>query len=105
LKPNVIKGFSSFLLFISGLCENIWCFSYLLEMINMLQDLNKHEFLTRKELASLFRVSYPTIHRWRQSGLISSYKFGKVVRFKYSEIVDLLSKAHLVNPKTEKNEA
>jgi excisionase family DNA binding protein len=105
LKPNVIEGFISFLLFISGLCENIWCFSYLLEMINMLHDLNKHKFLTRKELASLFRVSYPTIHRWRQSGLISSYKFGKVVRFKSSEIMNLLSKAHLVNPKTEKNEA
>jgi excisionase family DNA binding protein len=74
-------------------------------MINMLQDLNKHEFLTRKELSSLFRVSYPTIHRWQQSGLISSYKFGKIVRFKSSEIVDLLSKAHLVNPKTLENEA
>jgi excisionase family DNA binding protein len=81
------------------------CFYYLLEMINMLQDLNKHEFLTRKELSSLFRVSYPTIHRWQQSGLISSYKFGKIVRFKSSEIVDLLTKAHLVNPKNLENEA
>ena len=81
------------------------CFYYLLEMINMLQDLNKHEFLTRKELSSLFRVSYPTIHRWQQSGLISSYKFGKIVRFKSSEIMDLMSKAHLVNPKNLENEA
>ena len=56
-----------------------------------------NSLLTRKEVAQKMRVSYPTLKRWADSGLISSIKIGGTVRYKLSEIEQLL------NPKSKSN--
>jgi excisionase family DNA binding protein len=63
-----------------------------------------NEFLTRKEVSEKLRVSYPTLKRWRDNKLISCYKIGFIVRYKQSEIEQLLEECHISNSKTTKNE-
>ena len=66
-------------------------------------EVNK-EYLTRKEVAQMLRVSYPTLKRWRDKQLISCYKIGFIVRYKVSEIEQLLSESHFSKSNTQKNE-
>ncbi len=47
-------------------------------------------WITRKEVAELFGVSLVTIHNWTREGVIRAYKIGTRVRFKKSEIEDIL---------------
>src|SRR5690606_8191718 len=47
-------------------------------------------WITRKEAAELFGVSLVTIHNWTKEGVIRAYKIGTRVRFKKSEIEDIL---------------
>jgi excisionase family DNA binding protein len=63
-----------------------------------------NEFLTRKEVSERLRVSYPTLKRWRDNKLISCYKIGFIVRYKLSDIEQLLHECHISNSKTSKNE-
>ncbi len=53
------------------------------------------DFLTTKETAEFFGVSFPTIHSWINDGLISSYKMGNRTYFKRSELIE-----QLLNSKT-----
>jgi excisionase family DNA binding protein len=63
-----------------------------------------NEFLTRKEVSERLRVSYPTLKRWRDKKLISSYKIGFIVRYRLSEIEELLESSHISNIKKNHNE-
>jgi len=47
--------------------------------------------LTRKEVAEKMRVSYPTLKRWADNGLISSIKIGGTIRYKLTDIEKLLN--------------
>jgi len=47
--------------------------------------------LTRKEVCKILRVSYPTLKRWADSGVISSIKIGGTVRYEKAEIQRLLT--------------
>ena len=47
---------------------------------------NTNEFYTRKEVAEKFRVTLPTLKKWRDTGTLPAYKIGGVVRFKKNEI-------------------
>jgi excisionase family DNA binding protein len=62
------------------------------------------EFLTRKEVSERLRVSYPTLKRWRDNKLISCYKIGFIVRYKQSDIEQLLEECLISNSKKMKNE-
>lgn len=67
---------------------------------NLIQSISeppavKKDFLTRKETAEFFGVSFPTIHLWINDGLISSYKMGNRTYFKRSELIE-----RLLNSKT-----
>jgi len=48
-------------------------------------------FLTTEEACNLAKVSRPTIHRWRKSGLLHAVKIGKNVRFRKNDILEVLS--------------
>ena len=48
------------------------------------------EFLSRSETKDFFGVSYVTLHSWRNSGLITSYKMGNKTFFKREELVQRL---------------
>jgi excisionase family DNA binding protein len=64
------------------------------ELSNYLKALpptkNEKEFLTRKEVAELFKVSLVTIHEWCNSGILKHYKVGNRTYFKYTELLETL---------------
>jgi excisionase family DNA binding protein len=70
----------------------------------MKQEITPKEYLTRREVAEKLRVSYPTLKRWRDKNLISCYKIGFIVRYKLSEIEQLLETSHISNSKIKRNE-
>jgi excisionase family DNA binding protein len=48
---------------------------------------SKEEFLTKKQAASLLKVSLATIDNYRRNNLIPSHRIGNNVRFKKSELI------------------
>lgn len=64
------------------------------ELSNYLKASNpqkeEKEFLTRKEVAELFKVSLVTIHEWCNNGVLKHYKVGNRTYFKYSELLETL---------------
>lgn len=51
---------------------------------------NKTEFLTRKEVAALLRISIPTLHELIKTGKLKAYRIGGRVLFNKSEVEDSL---------------
>lgn len=51
---------------------------------------NYAEYITRKEVASLLKISYPTLHDWTKQGWLQSYKIGNRVLYKKKEIENSL---------------
>ena len=49
------------------------------------------EFITRKEVSSILKISLPTLHEWTKSGLIQSYKIRSRVLYKLDEIQTKIS--------------
>ncbi len=47
-------------------------------------------WITRNEASELLGVSLVTIHNWTKEGVINAYKIGTRVRFKRSEIENIL---------------
>lgn len=47
---------------------------------------NAQRLLTARELSELLSVSAATVLDWHQAGFIPSYKLGKAVRFRVSEV-------------------
>lgn len=43
------------------------------------------DYITRRELAGVFKISLPTIHDWTKKGLLQAYKVGNRVYYKRSE--------------------
>jgi excisionase family DNA binding protein len=60
--------------------------------------------LTRAEAAELAKVNTRTIDRWANDGLITRYKKGGLqwVRFKESEILDMLKPQPTIKEKLER---
>jgi excisionase family DNA binding protein len=44
------------------------------------------DYLTRSDVASLFKISLVTVYQWTQSGVLRAYRLGSRVYFKRSEI-------------------
>ena len=44
------------------------------------------EYITRKEVAKLLKVTLPTLHDWTKQGWVQSYKIGNRVLYKQSEV-------------------
>jgi len=47
---------------------------------------NQSEYITRKEVAELLKISLPTLHDWSKQGWLLSYKMGNRVLYKRSEV-------------------
>lgn len=48
------------------------------------------KWITRKEASELIGVSLVTIHNWSKEGIINPYKIGNRVRFKRTDIENIL---------------
>jgi len=47
-------------------------------------------WITRKDASELLGVSLVTIHNWTKEGIINAYKIGNRVRFKRSDLENIL---------------
>lgn len=56
------------------------------EKIESLQSKPAVTYMTRKEAAKFLGVSLVTLYIWCKSGLLTSYRIGKMVRFRSDEI-------------------
>ena len=52
----------------------------------------KSEYLSRKEVANLLKISLQTLHDWSKSGIIKPYKIGTRVLYKECEVQEALEK-------------
>lgn len=69
------------------------CIDYALrKQFEKSQNDEKEEFLTTDETCKTAKISRPTLHRWKKAGLIPYVKIGKNVRYKYSDLMDVLNK-------------
>ena len=64
-----------------------------------LEDLKKNfqpkvpnEYLTRNEVADLFKIDLSSVHNWTKRGILLSYQIGGRVYYKRDEIEDAIVK-------------
>lgn len=50
------------------------------------------EYITRREVANLFKITLVTVHDWTRKGLLSAYKIGNRVYYKRTEVESTLTK-------------
>lgn len=50
------------------------------------------DYLSRKEVANLLKITLPTLHDWTKQGILKSYRIGTRVLYKESEIKQTLEK-------------
>lgn len=43
-------------------------------------------YVTRQDVAELFKISLPTVHAWINAGILKPYKIGNKTRFLLSEV-------------------
>ncbi len=55
-----------------------------------LQPKKQPEYLTRKEVAKLLKVSLVTLTDWNKKGILKPYRLGNLIRYKLSEIEESL---------------
>ena len=59
-------------------------------LLNQNQLPEENLFITKKEAARMFSVSLETIHKWGRDGKITRHYIGGCVRFKKSELIELM---------------
>lgn len=55
------------------------------------------EYLTRKEVAKILKISLVTLHDWNKKKILNPYRLGNLIRYKRSELDDALIR---INTKT-----
>ena len=53
---------------------------------------NQSSYLSRKEVASLLKITLPTLHDYTKQGWIRSYKIGSRVLYKPNEVQEAIEK-------------
>lgn len=64
------------------------------ELKKNFQPKEPDEFLTRKEVAKMFKISYPCLHDWINKGILKPYKMGNRTYFSRKEIEETLLKSN-----------
>lgn len=54
----------------------------------------KVTYLTRKEVAAIFKISLVTVNDWNKLGILKPYRLGRLVRYKSDEIEAALTRIH-----------
>jgi len=50
----------------------------------------KPDFISRAEVATLLKITLPTLHEWTKLGWLKSYKMGNRVLYKPHEVIEAL---------------
>lgn len=71
-------------------------FEELKKEIRELKEVNKpkppqSDFVSRKEVAAIFKISIVTAHEWSNKGILRTYKIGNRIFYKRSEIESALT--------------
>ena len=56
------------------------------QLAQNLQPPKQEEYLTRQQVASIFKISLVTIHDWNKKKILNPYRLGNLIRYKRSEI-------------------
>ena len=56
------------------------------------KPIEQSEYLSRKEVAKLLKITLPTLHDWTKLGYLKSYKMGTRVLYKESEVKSTLER-------------
>ncbi|ARV07581.1 DNA-binding protein [Polaribacter sp. SA4-10] len=56
------------------------------EIILNFQPKKQPEYLTRKEVAKILKVSLVTLSDWNKKGVLKPYRLGNLIRYKSSEL-------------------
>lgn len=65
-----------------------------------LQPPKEEEYLTRKEVATMLKISLVTLHDWNKKKILNPYRLGNLIRYKRSEIDQALIR---INSNTSKS--
>ena len=57
------------------------------------------DYLSRKEVARLLKISLTTLNDWSKQGIVQSYRIGNRVLYKRNEIDDSISKVQNIKYK------
>lgn len=60
------------------------------EIVLNFQPKKQAEYLTRKEVALILKVSLVTLSDWNKKGILKPYRLGNLIRYKSSEIEESL---------------
>jgi excisionase family DNA binding protein len=53
--------------------------------------------LDRKEISQIIGVNHLTVYRWTRSGVIPSYRCGKLLRYDLEEVLNALKQHNITN--------
>lgn len=53
------------------------------------------DYLSRKEVSKLLKITLPTLHDWTKQGILKSYKIGTRVLYKETEVKQTLERVPL----------
>ena len=56
------------------------------EIVQNFQPKKQPEYLTRKEVAKILKVSLVTLSDWNKKGVLKPYRLGNLIRYKRAEI-------------------
>lgn len=56
------------------------------EIVQNFQPKNQPEYLTRKEVAEILKVSLVTLSDWNKKGVLKPYRLGNLIRYKRAEL-------------------
>jgi excisionase family DNA binding protein len=56
------------------------------------ENKNQSKLISRKEVATLLKISLPTLNEWSKLGWLQSYKIGNRVLYKLPEVEQALNK-------------
>jgi excisionase family DNA binding protein len=60
------------------------------EIVLNFQPKKQAEYLTRKEVAKILKVSLVTLSDWNKKGILKPYRLGNLIRYKTTEIEESL---------------
>lgn len=59
-------------------------------IVQNFQPKKQPEYLTRKEVAKILKVSLVTLSDWNKKGVLKPYRLGNLIRYKTTEIEESL---------------
>ena len=62
----------------------------LIQLSKNFQPVKPTEFLTRKEVSKLLKVSLVTLTDWNKKGILKPYRLGNLIRYKRAELEEAL---------------